>query len=115
MSSWGFVNIYLVYTSFMMYTYKEMKPFKNHLQEALEEDGFKEIYDEEKKIIELALKVHEARELSGLSQKEVSKKAHVTQQQLSKLENGRNCNMLTFLKVCKALNLNINFSNAAKI
>ncbi|QEN04087.1 XRE family transcriptional regulator [Thiospirochaeta perfilievii] len=87
-----------------------MKTFRNHLNTSLENSDFKESFDEEKKFIELALKIHEARELSGLSQLEVSKKAHVTQQQLSKLENGNSCNMMTFLKVCNALGLNLDFN-----
>lgn len=86
-----------------------MKTFKKHLNESLKSDDFSSLYNEEKKLIELALKVHEAREKSGLSQIEVAKKAHVTQQQLSKLENGSNCNMMTFLKVCNALGLNVDF------
>ncbi len=87
-----------------------MKTFRNHLNTSLENSEFKESFDEEKKFIELVLKIHEARELSGLSQLEVSKKAHVTQQQLSKLENGNSCNMMTFLKVCNALGLNLDFN-----
>lgn len=86
-----------------------MKTFKKHLNESLKDEDFKAQYNEEKKLIELSLKVHEAREKSGLSQLEVAQKAHVTQQQLSKIENGSNCNMLTFLKVCNALNLNVDF------
>lgn len=86
-----------------------MKTFKKHLNESLKDEDLKAQYNEEKKLIELSLKVHEAREKSGLSQLEVAQKAHVTQQQLSKIENGSNCNMLTFLKVCNALNLNVDF------
>lgn len=86
-----------------------MKTFKKHLNNSLKDENFKTQYSEEKKLIELSLKVHEAREKSGLSQLEVAKKAHVTQQQLSKIENGSNSNMLTFLKVCSALNLNFDF------
>lgn len=47
------------------------------------------------------------REQRGLSQKGVAQKANVTQQQLSKVENGINCNLTTFLKVCNALDLKI--------
>ena len=35
---------------------------------------------------------------------------NVTQQQLSKIENGINCNIITFLKVCNALGLDFNFT-----
>ena len=87
-----------------------MRTFKKHLDDSLKDPEFKEIYNEESKLIELSLRIHEAREKSGLSQLEVAKMAHVTQQQLSKIENGNNCNMITFLKVCNALGLDFNFT-----
>ncbi len=87
-----------------------MKTFKKHLDDSLKDPEFKDIYNEERKLIELSLRIHEAREKSGLSQIEVAKMAHVTQQQLSKIENGNNCNMITFLKVCNALGLDFNFT-----
>jgi DNA-binding XRE family transcriptional regulator len=58
---------------------------------------FKQAYEEEKYLLELGLKTVEARERLGLSQKELAQKCHVTQQQLSKIENGVNCNLLTFV------------------
>ena len=87
-----------------------MKTFKKHLDVSLKDQEFKDIYNEERKLIELSLRIHEAREKSGLSQIEVAQMAHVTQQQLSKIENGKNCNMMTFLKVCNALGLDFNFT-----
>ncbi len=87
-----------------------MKTFKKHLNDSLKDSRFNEIYNEERKLIELSLKIHEAREKSGLSQLEVANMAHVTQQQLSKIENGKNCNMITFLKVCRALGLDFEFT-----
>ncbi len=86
-----------------------MKTYKKHLEESLTDPDFEDIYLEEKKLIKLSMRVHEARERSGLSQLEVAKLAHVTQQQLSKIENGKNCNMITFLKVCNALGLEFDF------
>jgi len=86
-----------------------MKTFKKHLDDSLKDPEFNDIYNEERKLIELSLRIHEAREKSGLSQLEVANMAHVTQQQLSKIENGKNCNMITFLKVCRALGLDFNF------
>ena len=84
-----------------------MRTFKSHIKNKLKDNNFKEMFDEEKKLIELFLKIHEIREQSGLSQNEVAKKAHVTQQQLSKIENGINCNIITLLKVCNALNVDL--------
>lgn len=84
-----------------------MKTFKKHLNQKLQDPKFKEIYNEEKRLLDLAYKIHEYRDTYGLSQKELAKKAHVTQQQLSKIENGINCNIKTFLRVCLALGLHI--------
>ncbi|MDA3955254.1 helix-turn-helix transcriptional regulator [Oceanispirochaeta sp.] len=87
-----------------------MRTFKSHLEESLKDQNFEAEYLEERKLLDLSIMIHDAREKSGLSQIEVAQKAHVTQQQLSKIENGKNCNMITFLKVCNALGLDFNFS-----
>ncbi|MDC7236044.1 MAG: helix-turn-helix transcriptional regulator [Spirochaetales bacterium] len=90
-----------------------MKTFNNHLKESLSDPDFKDLYTEERKLIELSIQIHEVREKSGLSQSDVARMAHVTQQQLSKIENGKNCNMITYLKVCNALGLDFIFSPKA--
>lgn len=84
-----------------------MKTFRKHLREKLRDEKFKGLYEEEKKLAELSLRILNTREHLGLSQKEVAKMAKITQQQLSKLENGINCTMATFLKVCNALGIKI--------
>ncbi len=84
-----------------------MRSFREHLKEKLKDKQFKELYDEERQIAELSLRIVDTREHLGLSQAEVAKKAHVTQQQVSKIESGINCNMTTFLKVCNALGIKV--------
>ncbi len=84
-----------------------MNSFRDHLAEKLKSDRFKRLYEAEKQLAELSLSISKEREKKGLSQKEVAQRAKVTQQQLSKLENGINCNMSTFLKVCNALELKL--------
>jgi DNA-binding XRE family transcriptional regulator len=79
-----------------------MKTLKKHLHESLKDRKFREVYDEEKELIALSLAMHEARKKAGLSQAEIAEKAHLTQQQVSKIEKGLDCNITTFLKVCKA-------------
>ncbi|MGA2141184.1 MAG: helix-turn-helix transcriptional regulator [Brevinematales bacterium] len=91
-----------------------MKTFRSHLESKLKDPDFKEKYLEEKKLIELSLIIHNEREKNGLSQNDVAKKAHITQQQMSKIENGINCNIITFLKVCNALSIDFNFNTANK-
>ena len=84
--------------------------FRNHLNEELKDKKFKKIFNEEKHLLKLGLIITETREKQGLSQRELAQKSHVTQQQLSKIENGINCNMLTFLKVSSALGLDLKLS-----
>ena len=84
-----------------------MKTFKKHLNSELNDKQFRESYQEEKELLDIAFEISERRNKLGLSQKELSQKAHITQQQLSKVESGVNCNMTTFLKVCHALNLTV--------
>ena len=84
--------------------------FRDHLNEKLKNPQFKKAYEEEKYLLELGMAITEAREQRGLSQRELAQKSQVTQQQLSKIENGVNCNMLTFIKVSSALGLDLTIS-----
>jgi len=81
--------------------------FRDHLNEEIKDAQFKKAFEEEKYLLELGLLITEAREQRGLSQRELAQKSNVTQQQLSKIENGINCNMLTFIKVSSALGLDL--------
>ena len=84
--------------------------FRDHLNEELKNKQFRNTFNEEKHLLELGLIITETREKQGLSQRELAQRSHVTQQQLSKIENGINCNMLTFLKVSSTLGLDIKLS-----
>jgi len=89
-----------------------MRTFRKDLKERLKDDRFRRLYEEEKQLADLALKIYGARQRRGLSQKEVAEMAKITQQQLSKLENGINCNVTTFLKVCSALDLKVDVEDS---
>lgn len=91
-----------------------MKTFKNHLEKKLKNKKFKEFFDAEKEFLNLSLQLSKYREEKGISQKELAVKAKITQQQLSKIENGINCNITTFLRVCSALELTIDFHKINK-
>lgn len=82
-----------------------MKTFRKHLNQALKDKDFAKAYAQERELVVIALKIHEARMRDGLSQAQLAKRANITQQQLSKVESGINCNMSTFLRVCNALKL----------
>ena len=84
--------------------------FKDHLKEEMENPQFKKAFEEEKYLLELGMVITETREKLGLSQTELAQKSHVTQQQLSKIENGYNCNLLTLIKVSSTLGLDITLS-----
>ena len=86
-----------------------MKSFDKHLNSKLKDKKFKEQFNAEKELLSLSLQLLQYREQLGISQKELALKANITQQQLSKIENGINCNIATFIKVCSALNLKIDF------
>ena len=83
--------------------------FQTHLNKLMQNPEFANKFEEEKKRLGLAIKIAEFRNDKGLTQNELAKLSGITQQQLSKLENGENCNMITFLKVCKVLGIDINF------
>jgi HTH-type transcriptional regulator/antitoxin HipB len=88
-----------------------MRSFRQHLKEKLNDERFRQLYEEERQLAELSLKILDIREHLGLSQTEVARRAKVTQQQLSKLENGVNCNIATFLKVCNALGIKLDIES----
>jgi HTH-type transcriptional regulator / antitoxin HipB len=60
----------------------------------------------EKLRVDLAVAIARKREEEGLSQSVIAKLAHLTQQQVSKIENGENCNIDTYFKAMAALGMN---------
>ena len=60
----------------------------------------------EKLRVDLAVAIARKREEEGLSQSFIARLAHLTQQQVSKIENGENCNIDTYLKAMAALGMN---------
>ncbi len=84
--------------------------FRNRLNEELKDQKFKENYDKEKAIVDLAVEIAASREEMGLTQAQLAEKAHITQQQLSKIERGNFGNFLTIMKVVQALNKKIKLS-----
>lgn len=87
-----------------------MKTFKHHLSKELKDPKFKETFDREQKRLSFAIELAKARENQNLSQQQLAQKANITQQQLSKIENGINCNTATLLKVCEALGFRLTIS-----
>jgi DNA-binding XRE family transcriptional regulator len=102
--------IFLPGTQNLILRRKRMKSYRDHLAGEIVNPEFKKIYEEEKYLLELGLRIAETRQELGISQKELAEKSRITQQQLSKIENGYNCNLLTFIKVSSTLGLSVNLS-----
>ena len=92
-----------------------MMTFSAHLKEKLESKRFKEMYEEEKELLEISLKIVEARTDQRFTQAELAKRAHITQQQLSRIESGMNFNIKTLLKLCDALDISLDFKQRSKL
>ena len=92
-----------------------MMTFNSHLNEKLKGKRLKKMYDEEKELLEISIRIVEARTDQNLSQAELAKRAHITQQQLSRIENGMNFNITTLLKLCDALGLSLDFKKRTKL
>ena len=84
-----------------------MRTFRGHLEGKLRDERFRDLFSQEYQLARLSVGILEARERLGLSQQEVAARAKITQQQLSRVENGANCNVSTFLKVCDALGVTV--------
>ena len=92
-----------------------MMTFNTHLKEKLKNKRFKRMYEEEKELLDISLKILEARRAQNLSQAELADRAHITQQQLSRIENGMNFNIKTLLKLCDALDLSIDLKQRSDL
>ncbi len=65
---------------------------------------FQKLYDIEKKKLDIAIALAEARAKKGLTQKQVAERAQVTWETISAIENGRaNSNLETLSKIFAAV------------
>jgi transcriptional regulator with XRE-family HTH domain len=87
-----------------------MKTFRKYLHEQMKNKAFAQAYREERELRDLAIKIAESREKMGWSQVKLASRAKITQQQLSRVENGSNFTMATFLRVCDALGMRIDLN-----
>ena len=62
--------------------------FKDRLKEDLKDPEFKKLFEEEYCRLQIGVKIAELREKIGLTQKQLAKKAHTSQQAISRLESG---------------------------
>lgn len=81
--------------------------YHKKLQEKLKKPEFAKLYKQERLILEIAVELAKIREKNGLTQSELARMAELTQQQVSKLENGISFNVTTLLKVCSVLHVKL--------
>jgi len=70
-----------------------------HLKEKLKDPYFKELYDLQEQKLDIVKYVIDYRIAHSLTQGQLAKKAGVTQQHISKIENGDFSNILTLEKI----------------
>jgi len=70
-----------------------------HLKEKLRDPYFKELYELEEQKLKIVKRIIEYRVKNNLSQKQLAEKAGITQQHISKIENGEFSSISTLEKV----------------
>jgi DNA-binding XRE family transcriptional regulator len=75
---------------------EKLLTFDSHLKEMMKNPEFAKGYEDERRRIGLSIKIamYRQQELK-ITQAELAKRAGITQQQVSKLEHGENCNIAT--------------------
>ena len=96
---------------------QKVRRFDDWLAEKLKNPEFKRFYEEESKRMNIAIKIVQAREAAGLTQKELAARMGTTLQVISQLESG-NCSytLKTLEKVATAIgaHLKIDFVPLSK-
>ena len=67
-----------------------VRSFRQRLKEDLKDKRFKKAFDEEDLFARLAIRIAKLREERGLSQAELAKRLHTSQQMVSRLEDPHN-------------------------
>ena len=82
-----------------------MKRFKDYLKEELKNPEFKKAFDREEIFAELAIQIAKFRQASGLSQLDLAKRLHTTQQTVSRLESttNRSLSLNTLIRLAEVL------------
>ena len=81
----------------------------DHLKEELKDPYFKELYELEEQKYKIIKRIVGYRIEHGLSQEDLAKKANVSQQHISKIENADFSNIMTLEKILLFIGLTIRF------
>jgi len=84
---------------------KGVRRFKDRLKKDLRDSEFRKAFDEEEVYASLAIQIAKIRQKKNLTQQELAKRLHTTQQNISRLEdiNNRSCSLKTLIKVARML------------
>ncbi len=84
---------------------KNTAKFKDYLKEELKDSKFKKAFDEEEIYASLAIKIAKIRQGMNLTQKDLAKRLHTTQQTISRLENihNKSYSLNTLAELARAL------------
>jgi DNA-binding XRE family transcriptional regulator len=82
----------------------------DHLKEKLKDPYFKELYELEEQKLEIVKRIVNYRIKCNLTQEDLARKADVSQQHISKIENGDFSNMMTLEKILLFIGLTIKFT-----
>ncbi|NCO24099.1 MAG: transcriptional regulator [Candidatus Infernicultor aquiphilus] len=92
--------------------------FKDYLKEELKDPEFREAFDEEEVYASLAIQIAKIRQKKKLTQKELAKRLHTTQQTISRLENiyNKSYSLQTLIKLARILDkrVSVKFSGVVR-
>ena len=79
--------------------------FKDYLKEELKNKEFKKAFNEEEVYVSLAIQTAKIRQEKGITQEELAKRLHTTQQTVSRLEDTHNksYSLKTLIRLARAL------------
>ena len=86
-----------------MKKYKNITEAKSYFTQKLKDQTIQSFYDEEKTKSDIARMIRTAREKSGLSQRELAKKAGTTQAVVSRIESGGDSRMPSLTLIYRLL------------
>lgn len=84
---------------------KNTVKFKDYLKKELKNKEFKKAFKEEEVYVSLAIQTAKIRQDKGITQEELAKRLHTTQQTVSRLENiyNRSYSLKTLIRLARAL------------
>ncbi len=83
---------------------KGVRSFRTRLREELKNKSFKKAFDDEDFYVRLAIQIAKLRQEQGISQQELARRLHTSQQTVSRLEdiNNRSFTLGTLIKLARA-------------